>query len=187
VDFFTAMDAANVDLKSFNPDFYRRIVGGRLDVILDTLRYIAHETSCWLEITTLLIPGLNDSNAEIHQLAEWVSGELGVHVPVHFTAFHPDNRLRDLPRTPTSTLSRARKIGLESGLRYVYTGNVVDRVGSTTFCPTCSREIICRDGYDVTTYALSHDGDCSQCGQAIDGLWDTGPGHFGNRRVPIGL
>jgi len=170
-DFFGAMDAANVDLKGFTPDFYRRVVGGRLEAVQDTLRYIQHETSCWLEITTLLIPGYNDSDAEVGALAEWVAGELGPAVPLHFTAFHPDNRMCDVPRTPLSTLKRARQIGLAAGLNFVYIGNVPDEAGSTTVCPGCGQAVIVRAGYAVVRYELTADGACRHCGTAIPGRW----------------
>jgi len=170
-EFFSMMDAANVDLKSFNPEFYRRVVGGRLEVVLETLAYLAHETQCWLEITTLLIPGLNDSDSEIHALVEWIAGELGTHVPLHFTAFHPDNRMRDIPRTPLSTLKKARHIAMETGLSFVYTGNVVDTPGSTTICPTCGRDLIIRRGYDVSLYTLDSQGRCPYCATIIPGMW----------------
>lgn len=169
-DFFAVMDAANVDLKSFNPDFYRRIVGGHLEVILDTLAYIAHETSCWLEITTLVIPGLNDSDSELTALSQWVVDHLGVDVPIHFTAFHPDNRMRNIGRTPLSTLQRARQIGMAAGLRYVYLGNVSSREGTSTYCPNCARAIIVRDGYDVICCDL-RENSCAHCSQVIPGRW----------------
>ena len=194
-DFFSVMDAANVDLKSFTSDFYRKIVGGRLESILETLEYIVAETTCWLEITTLLIPGFNDSDEEIHGLVEWVAGHLGTEIPLHFTAFHPDNRMRNVPRTPLSTLVHARRIGLNAGLKYVYTGNVVDPEGSTTFCPGCNRPIITREGYEVTHYEISagpgsfpmNTATCNHCGTSIPGLWDPTVGDFGNRRIPIVL
>ena len=207
-DFFGVMDAANVDLKSFNPDFYRKIVGGRLEVILDTLRYIVAETTCWLEVTTLLIPGMNDSDAEISSLVEFVAGELGTGVPLHFTAFHPDNRMMNVPRTHLSTLKRARQIGVDAGLKFVYTGNVPDAEGSTTFCPGCGAGIITREGYEVTRYDVVCDrtgresgesdsetpdsrpattANCVHCGTAIPGRWDPEVGEFGNRRIPIRL
>jgi pyruvate formate lyase activating enzyme len=171
-DLFGAMDAANIDLKSFNPDFYRRVVGGRLEVILETLAYVVHETTCWVEITTLLIPGLNDSDAEIRALTEWVGGELGSGVPLHFTAFHPDNRLRDVPRTPLSTLQRARQIALDAGLQFVYTGNVVDEAGGATHCPNCGALLIRRRGYEVEVVGLAG-GTCTHCGTPVPGRWDA--------------
>jgi len=171
-ELFGAMDAANVDLKSFNPDFYRRVVGGRLEVVLETLEQVAAETSCWLEITTLLIPGLNDSEKEISQLCEWVVDHLGPATPLHFTGFHPANRLQNIPRTTRLALSRARQIGLETGLSYVYTGNVSDELGATTFCPGCGYAVIQRQRYEVTHYALGSQGCCPQCGANLPGLWD---------------
>jgi pyruvate formate lyase activating enzyme len=165
------MDAANVDLKSFSSDFYRRIVGGHLEVILDTLRYVVHETNCWVEITMLVIPGLNDSDSEIRVLCEWVASELGTYIPLHFTAFHPDNRLRETPRTPLSTLKRARRIALETGLNFVYLGNVTDPEGSTTFCPGCGQTLVERARYKVFTNNLIH-GSCSRCDTVLPGRWD---------------
>jgi len=170
-DFFRVMDAANVDLKSIDDGFYRKIVGGRVGDVLDTLRYIHSETACWLEITNLVVPGLNDSDAGLTALAEWVAGELGPDVPVHFTAFHPDNRMRNVPRTALSTLERARAIGLRAGLRYVYLGNVSTREGSTTRCPGCGRAVVVRVGYDVTRYALDA-GRCAHCATPLAGIWD---------------
>ncbi|MCL2784265.1 MAG: AmmeMemoRadiSam system radical SAM enzyme [Propionibacteriaceae bacterium] len=172
-DFFASMDATNVDLKSFNPEFYRRIVGGRLDFVLDTLAYIAHETQCWLEITTLLIPGLNDSDDEIQSLTQWIAAELGTSIPLHFSAFHPDNRMQDLPRTPLSTLTRARQIAMDAGLRFVYTGNVIDDEGSTTFCPGCKQALIRREGFQVLENTVGTQGQCSACSTQIPGLWST--------------
>jgi len=176
VDLFAAMDAANVDLKGFNPDFYRRVVGGRLEPVLDTLRYLARETSVWLEVTTLVIPGFNDSDQELHQIAEFVAGELGVDVPLHFTAFHPANRMLDVPRTPLETVRRARRIGLDAGLRYVYTGNVADPEGSTTRCPECGAPVVARAGYEVVGYELDASGRCRDCGVPVAGRWDGGRG-----------
>jgi pyruvate formate lyase activating enzyme len=170
-DLFGAMDAANIDLKSFDPGFYRRLTGARLEVVLDTLRYVVLETPVWVEITTLLIPGLNDSDAELDALTGWVAGELGVAVPLHFTAFHPAHRLRDVPRTPLATLLRARRIAIGNGLRYVYTGNVADASSATTYCPGCGLGLVERDWFQVTRLALGTDGLCPGCGEAIPGLW----------------
>ena len=171
-ELFGVMDAANVDLKSFNPDFYRRVVGGRLEVVQDTLRHLAHETNVWVEVTTLVIPGLNDSDGELGALAEWIAGELGPDVPWHVTAFHPDNRMRDVPRTPPATLRRARALGRAAGLRYVYVGNVVDVDGSTTFCPSCGAPVIVRDGYTIMSDTLNPSGRCPRCDEQIAGLWN---------------
>src|SRR5262249_46070565 len=136
-DLYAHMDAANVDLKAFTQDFYHRVCAGHLDAVLDTLEYLHHETSVWFEITTLLIPGHNDSDEEIEAETLWIAEHLGSDVPLHFTAFHPDYKMRDVPPTPPATLSRARRIALANGLHFVYTGNVHDSEGGTTYCPGC--------------------------------------------------
>jgi pyruvate formate lyase activating enzyme len=174
-DFFAVMDAANIDLKSFDPQFYRRVVGGHLEDVLDTLRYVAHQTSCWLEVTTLLIPGLNDSETELATLTAWVAEELGPAVPLHFSAFHPDNRMLEVPPTPPARLTRARQLGLAAGLQFVYTGNVRDRVGSTTYCPGCGRGVIERDWYQVVRSDLDPAGHCRHCATRLPGRWDPRP------------
>jgi pyruvate formate lyase activating enzyme len=169
-ELFSVMDAANVDLKSFSADFYRKLTGARLEVVLDTLRYLARETSVWLEITTLLIPGCNDSEAEIAAECEWIAAELGPDIPLHFTAFHPAHRMRDLPRTPLSTLERARQQALDAGLHHVYLGNVRDLAAATTWCPNCHQALLVRDGYTIVQNVLSA-GSCPACGQVIPGHW----------------
>jgi pyruvate formate lyase activating enzyme len=131
-DFYRHMDAANVDLKGFSEKFYQQLCAGSLAPVLDTLLYLKHETDVWLEITTLLIPGQNDSNAELEALTRWVVEELGPDVPLHFTAFHPDYKMLDVPPTPPATLRRARQIALANGVRYAYTGNVRDGNGGST-------------------------------------------------------
>src|SRR5205085_8696399 len=133
-EFYAKMDAANVDLKAFTDEFYVKICGARLNPVLDTLAYLKHETNCWFEITTLLIPGKNDSDDEIRAECQWIMKELGPDVPVHFTAFHPDYKMDDIPATPAATLTRARRIAIEEGLHYVYTGNVHDAAGGSTYC-----------------------------------------------------
>jgi pyruvate formate lyase activating enzyme len=170
-DLFGAMDAANIDLKSFDRDFYRKITGGRLEVVQETLRYLIHETQVWTEVTTLLIPGLNDGQAEIDRLTGWLAGELGPDVPLHFSAFHPAARMLDRPRTPVATLRRARDLARANGLRYVYLGNVWDQDGSTTFCPTCDAELLVRDGYTIRCKRITPDGLCPGCGTAVAGHW----------------
>jgi pyruvate formate lyase activating enzyme len=174
-ELFAAMDAANIDLKSFSPGFYRKLTGARLEVVLETLLHLARETEVWLEITTLLIPGLNDSDAEVAAETEWIAAELGPDVPLHFTAFHPAHRMRDLPRTPLATLERARRRAMASGLRHVYTGNVRDLEGSTTWCPGCGKALLVRDGYAVLERALTADGRCPDCQAAIPGRWQWPP------------
>jgi pyruvate formate lyase activating enzyme len=186
-EFFAKMDAANVDLKAFTDDFYFKLCGGRLQPVLDTLAYVAHETSCWLEITTLLIPGRNDSDTELEQLAAWCMKELGPDVPLHFSAFHPDYKLQGVPATPKATLSRARRIAMDAGLRYVYTGNVHDPSGGATHCPGCGRPVIERDWYEILTYALDDTGHCEHCGAAIAGRFGHFGKPFGSRRIPVSL
>src|SRR5260370_28835978 len=149
------MDAANVDLKGFTDEFYVKVCGAHLQPVLETLVYLRHETEVWTEITTLLIPGKNDSDAEIEAECEWIARELGPDVPLHFTAFHPDYKMTDIGHTPAATLSRARNIPLGHALRYVYTGNVHDPEGGTTFCPACAKPLIVRDWYEIRSYDLT--------------------------------
>ena len=184
-DFFAVMDAANVDLKAFTDDFYVHQTGARLAPVLDTLLYLRHETDVWVEITTLLIPGLNDSDAELSALSRWVADELGTDVPLHFTAFHPDYKLDTLPPTPPATLRRARRIALDAGLAYVYTGNVRDIEGASTRCPACGQTLIERDGYRILAYRLDAHGACTACGHVIAGHFGDFTGAFGPRRVPV--
>lgn len=185
--FYAVMDAANVDLKAFTDAFYVKLCGGHLQPVLDTLAYIHHETDCWLEITTLLIPGQNDSPNELHALAEWVASELGPDVPLHFSAFHPDWKMDELPPTPPSTLTLARNIAMEAGLHYVYTGNVHDTEGGTTFCPTCHAALIERDWYDIRRYDLAREGYCPHCQTAIAGRFGKFGKPFGAHRIPVRL
>lgn len=168
-DFFAAIDAANVDLKSFRDAFYRRVAGGRLQPVLDTLRYLVHDTGVWTEVTTLLIPGLNDSDDELRELAGWIADELGPDIPLHLSAFHPDHRMRDHPPTPLATLRRARDLALEAGLRYVYTGNLPDPGGGTTRCPGCARPVLRRDGFRLLQCDLDPEGRCLACGAPVPG------------------
>jgi pyruvate formate lyase activating enzyme len=185
--FYAKMDAANVDLKGFTEDFYVKLTGGHLQPVLDTLVYLKRETDVWLEITTLLIPGHNDSDAEVEALSAWIMKALGPDVPLHFSAFHPDWKMMDVPATPTATLTRARAIALKAGLHYVYTGNVHDVTGGTTFCPGCGKPLIVRDWYRIDDYQLTPDGHCSHCGSAIAGRFGAFSHPFGNRRIPVAL
>jgi pyruvate formate lyase activating enzyme len=187
VEFFAAMDAANVDLKAFSESFYRNICGGQLAPVLETLQYIRHETDCWLEITTLLIPGENDSDAEIDAMTSWVADKLGVDVPIHFTAFHPDWKMRDIESTPTATLRRARELARANGLHYAYTGNVHDRQGSSTWCQACGELLIERDWYRLGHWGLDKRGRCASCGKTLPGHFLEHAGTFGARRIPIRL
>ena len=153
--------------------------------MLDTLVWLRHETEVWVEITTLLIPGENDSDEEIAALSRWVMAELGPDVPVHFTAFHPDFKLKGHPPTPLATVRRARRIALEAGLHHVYTGNVRDPEGATAWCAGCGQALIVRDGYRLLDYQLDGKGACPTCGTHLAGHFDTHPGDFGNRRIPV--
>ena len=186
-EFFAHMDAANVDLKGFTEEFYRDVCAAELGPVLDTLRYLKHETSVWFELTTLLIPGLNDSDAELDEMTRWVAAELGPDVPMHFTAFHPDYKLLDRPPTPPATLSRARGIALSNGVRYAYTGNVYDEAGGSTYCHQCGERLIGRDWYVLTAWNLTENGHCRRCGAACAGIFDGPPGCWGARRRPVRL
>lgn len=185
-EFYRHMDAANIDLKAFSERFYKRICGGQLQSVLETLIYLKCETDVWFEITTLLIPDENDSVAEVTALSEWVFDNLGPDVPLHFSAFHPDWKMTDKLRTPPATLTRARQIALNCGLNYVYTGNVHDTSGSSTYCPNCGERLIERDWYQLGQWNLA-DGCCRFCQAAIAGVWQSLPGDWGAKRMPVHL
>jgi pyruvate formate lyase activating enzyme len=180
------MDAANVDLKAFTESFYAKTCAGHLRPVLDTLEYAVHETDVWVEVTTLLIPGLNDSNGELDALTRWVAERLGVDVPLHFSAFHPDWKLRDQPPTPAATLTRAREIAVANGLRYVYTGNVHDPAGQSTYCHACGSLLVERDWYELGAWNLV-DESCARCGEPCAGVFENRPGAWGSRRLPVRL
>lgn len=184
-EFYSHIDAANVDLKAFTEDFYRRVCVGHLNDVLDTLRYLRHETDVWFEITTLLIPEHNDSDAEIAAECAWIREELGDDVPLHFTAFHPDYKMLDIPPTPPATLTRARHIALAEGLRFVYTGNVHDTEGGTTSCPSCGAAVVTRDWYVIRRYGLTDDGRCAKCGTRLPGVYEGPVERWGSRRLPV--
>ncbi len=186
-ELFAHMDAVNVDLKGFTEDFYHRLCTGHLEAVLDTLVYIKHETDVWLEVTTLLIPGENDSSAELDRLCGWFADNLGADVPLHFTAFHPDFKMTDIPHTPHATLLRARDVGIAHGLRYVYVGNVHDPDASSTYCHGCGTKLIGRDWYVLGSWSLTADGACRQCGTACAGVFEPEPGTWGARRQPVRL
>jgi len=186
-DLFDTIDAANIDLKSFSEAFYRRLCGARLEPVKESLRWLARTGTTWLEITTLLIPDENDSPAEIAALSAWIAAELGPDVPLHFTAFHPDWKMSDRLPTDPATLARARAIARAEGLRHVYTGNVRDREGGSTWCPTCGAALIGRDGFRLTHWGLSAEGACLGCGTALAGRIEARPGDWGARRQPIRL
>jgi pyruvate formate lyase activating enzyme len=186
-ELFRHMDAANIDLKGFTESFYKNLCTGKLAPVLDTLVYLRQETSIWFEITTLLIPGENDSAAEIDALSRWVAEHLGLDVPLHFTAFHPDWKMRDRPPTPPATLRLARRIAQDRGLRYVYTGNIHDPAGQSTYCHVCRTALIQRDWYDLTGWDLTPEGHCRNCGAACPGVFEQHPGRWGGRRTPVRL
>jgi len=188
-EFYAKMDAANVDLKAFTEDFYVKLTGAHLAPVLDTLKYLKHETQVWFEITTLLIPGKNDSDAELDAMCAWIVRELGPDVPLHFSAFHPDWKMTDIPATPAQTLTRARRIALGRGLHYVYTGNVHDAEGGSTYCPHCGKAQIVRDWYALLDYRVGADGRCGACGGALAGRYQAFKlkDQFGPRRIPVRL
>ncbi len=186
-EFFAHMDAANIDLKGFTERFYWKICGAHLQPILDTLVYLKHETDVWIEITTLLIPGENDSDEEIDEMTRWGVEHLGPDVPWHFTAFHPDWKMMDHPPTPPSTLTRARAIAMENGLRYVYTGNVSDEAGQSTYCHACGTRLIGRDGYIITEWRLDEQGKCPVCATPCAGVFESRAGDWGAKRMPVRL
>jgi pyruvate formate lyase activating enzyme len=186
-ELFAHMDAANVDLKGFSDDFYRKLCSGQLQPVLDTLEYLHRETDVWLEITTLLIPGENDSDEELHAASAWLAEHLGPDVPWHFTAFHPDYRMLDRQPTPAATLKRARDIARGHGLHFVYTGNVHDEEGGSTACPGCGERLIGRDWYVLTEWNLTDDGHCRRCGARCPGVFAGPPGDWGARRLPVRL
>ncbi len=186
-DFYAHMDAANVDLKGFSEAFYQKLCAGSLQPVLETLLYLRHETNVWVEITNLVIPGWNDSEAELHAMTQWVVENLGPDVPMHFTAFHPDYKMRDVPATPSSTLVKARRIALENGIRHAYTGNVRDKSGQSTYCHACGGLLIGRNWYVLSEWGLDGNGRCQQCGTACAGVFESKPGDWGARRLPIRL
>nr|WP_225750903.1 AmmeMemoRadiSam system radical SAM enzyme [Pseudoclavibacter sp. Marseille-Q3772] len=182
---YSQMDAANIDLKGFTDEFYRRVTGAALTDVLDTIADVYHNTECWVELTTLLIPGKNDSDQEIRSMSEWIVRELGPSVPHHFSAFHPDHKMRDIPRTPAATLSRARRIAMDAGERYVYTGNVHDTVGGTTYCHHCGASLVVRDWFNVLEYRLDERGGCRNCGAILPGRFAEHPGGSSIKRRRI--
>ncbi len=185
IEFFQAVDAANVDLKAFTDRFYHKICGGHLAPVLETIEYIKQETDAWLELTTLLIPGENDSEQELHAMTAWVVEKLGPEVPMHFSAFHPDWKMRDVESTPASTLSRARNIALANGIRYAYTGNVHDSEGSSTWCHHCGELLIERDWYQLGRWGLKENSSCARCGTRLPGHFEAIPDANETRRIPV--
>lgn len=189
VEFYRSMDAANVDLKGFTERFYKDLCSGHLDAVLDTLKYLKHETSVWFEITTLLIPGENDSEKEIEEETQWIMENLGPDVPLHFTAFHPDWKMLDKPNTPPESLFRAHRIALKNGLRYVFTGNIHHKKTGSTYCHKCGEILIGRDWHQLSEWNLSFEGNyhgnCKTCGTPLPGVFEPRPGTWGRKRVPV--
>jgi pyruvate formate lyase activating enzyme len=186
-EFYDHMDAANIDLKAFTEDFYKTLCAGHLEPVKETLIYLKNETNVWFEITTLIIPGENDSDGEIEELTQWVVENLGPDVPLHFSAFHPDWKMRDKGNTPPLTLTRARQIALKNGVRYAYTGNVHDVAGDSTYCHNCDRKLIVRDWYQLGVWNLDGQGHCANCGAQCAGVFDGPPGDWGRKRQPVRL
>jgi pyruvate formate lyase activating enzyme len=184
-DFFAHIDAANIDLKAFNNQFYEQLCFARLEPVLDTLCWLKHKTQVWLEVTTLLIPGYNDSEVEIGHLCAWFVRNLGPDVPLHFTAFHPDFKLLDVPPTPATILIRARQQARQAGIRYVYTGNIYNPPGQSTTCAACGQLLIERKGYSLSRWNLTETGGCQFCGMPLAGHFDPQPGQWDARRQPL--
>lgn len=184
-EFFKVMDAANIDLKGFSERFYRQLCGGHLQPVLDTLTYLVHETQCWVEITNLIIPGENDDPAELHAMCEWIRQNLGAEIPLHFTAFHPDYKLLNTPRTPLATLEMARTIAINCGLKHVYTGNVAATDSGSTYCSHCGQLLIERCQYQLGQWNLDPQGCCNRCNTPLAGQFEATPGHWGARRQVV--
>src|SRR5512139_1713507 len=184
-EFYQWMDAANIDLKAFSERFYHQITGGHLQPVLDTLKYIKHETSVWLELTTLIIPDENDSVPELEAMTQWVVENLGPDVPMHFTAFHPDWRMMDKPPTPITSLLQARRIALKNGIHYAYVGNVHDKSAESTYCHGCGKLLIGRDWYELSEWNLDESGCCRFCGKRCAGVFTPKPGSWGAKRKGI--
>jgi pyruvate formate lyase activating enzyme len=180
-EFYEWMDAANVDLKAFTDEFYRKICGGHLQPVLETLEYLKHETDVWFETTTLLIPGQNDSEEELEAMTRWVVEHLGPDVPMHFSAFHPDWKMMDTPPTPPATVLRAREIALANGVRYAYVGNIHNAGADSTWCHHCGHKLIGRDWYELSDWNLRPDGTCNKCGTPCAGVFEARPGTWGAR------
>jgi pyruvate formate lyase activating enzyme len=186
-EFFKYMDAANVDLKAFTERFYHKLTGSHLQPVLETLQYLYHETDVWIELTTLLIPGENDSDEELNKMTQWVVKELGPDVPMHFTAFHPAFKMTGIPSTPFNTLTKARNIAIKNGIRYAYTGNVHDKTGESTYCHHCGEILIGRDWYTLSDWNIDSFGNCKKCGTAVSGKFKSEPGKWGNKRLPLNI
>lgn len=186
-EFYRYMDAANIDLKAFTDSFYRKLTGSHLGPVLETLKYLKHETDVWLETTTLIIPGENDSDQELNEMTQWVVENLGPDVPMHFSAFHPDWKMKNYPATSRETLLRARKIALDNGVHYAYVGNVHDKAADSTWCHKCGELLIGRDWYELSDWNLTESGCCKKCGARCSGLFEDKPGNWGAKQLPVRL
>lgn len=186
-EFYQYMDAANIDLKAFTESFYHKVTGSHLHEVLDTLVYLKRHTQVWFEITNLVIPGANDDPKEIEQMCQWIASHLGVEVPLHFSAFHPDYKMMDTPPTPPGTLLRCREIALKQGLHYVYVGNMHNKKADSTYCTGCKKILIGRDWYELSEWNLTEEGACKFCGTQCAGVFDGKPGDWGRKRVPVML
>jgi len=184
-EFFQYMDAANVDLKAFTERFYKELCSSKLQPVLDTLLYLRNETDVWFEITTLLIPGENDSDEELDKMTTWIVNNLGADTPIHFSAFHPAYRMLDKPPTPAATLTKAREIAIGNGMHFAYTGNVHDENGGSTYCSKCEKRVVGRDWYVLTDYQISDKGFCAYCNDTIPGRFAGPVGTWGTKRVPL--
>ncbi len=187
IEFYQYMDAVNVDLKAFSEDFYWKVTGSHLAPVLETIEYIHNETNVWMELTTLLIPGYNDSEKELNEMTQWVVDKLGPEVPMHFTAFHPDYKFMDAEATPVATLKNAREIAINNGIRYAYTGNVHDKAGDSTYCHSCGTRLIERDWYVLGEWTLDENGGCKNCGTKCAGVFEAEHGNWGAKRQPVHL
>ncbi len=183
-EFYSCMDAANVDLKAFTEKFYKHLTLAALEPVLDTLKWLKHESDVWFEITNLIIPEENDSPDELKAMCDWIVTNLGEEVPMHFTAFHPDFKLMNRPPTPASTLIAARDIAIKAGIKYAYTGNVNDVKRQSTYCPACSNLLIERDWFELGKYNIKN-GCCNKCGTKISGVFEDKKGNWGRKRLPI--
>jgi len=184
-EFYQVIDAANVDLKAFTEKFYYKLTGAHLQSILDTLIYLKNETNVWFEITNLMIPGKNDSVEEIEEMTQWIIENLGPDIPLHFSAFHPDWKMMDIEHTPAATLTMARDIARKNGIHHVYTGNVHDKAGQSTYCSQCGEILIGRDWYQLSDWLIDEEARCKSCKQVVSGIFETKPGNWGAHRLPI--
>ncbi|RKZ99923.1 MAG: AmmeMemoRadiSam system radical SAM enzyme, partial [Gammaproteobacteria bacterium] len=176
-----------VDLKAFTDRFYHKLTGSHLQPVLETLEYIKHETNVWLELTTLIIPGENDSEEEIEQMTQWVVQHLGPDVPMHFSVFHPEWKMMDTPSTPPETVLRARQIAINNGVHYAYVGNMHDKHGDSSWCYNCGALLIGRDWYELSEWQLTTDGCCLECGTRCAGVFEAQPGTWGAKRVSVNM